>query len=104
MSKHTPGPWRVSGRVVLRDGALAGWRIDSADGRAWVAETTALVPLDGGEAQDTSMDAALIAAAPDLLAALEAMDRHFTEGAIVHGHDAAVVAAARAAVKKARGG
>ena len=62
MSNHTPGPWKVVDRTAFRRGASdARWEIDDAEGKHqfWIA-------LAINEA-----DARLVAAAPDLLGALE---------------------------------
>jgi len=64
MSKHTPGPWVISGD-----------EINTADGQTKIAE---VIGGDGRRFQDEEdnteclADARLIAAAPDLLEALEA--------------------------------
>lgn len=56
MSKHTPGPWTAR----EPNGPGMGWRV----GPAWLGEKP--------WSDETSANARLIAAAPDLLAALEA--------------------------------
>ncbi|CAM4031040.1 hypothetical protein [Ectopseudomonas alcaliphila] len=83
MSKHTPGPWEIhkaqNGRTIVQVGPCAP---EEYAGCAW---------LDVSEP-----DACLIAAAPDLLEALEA---------VVRVADRATVEfdMARAAIAKARG-
>ena len=57
ITKHTPGPWIVDGS-----------RIAAPDG------TTVINCLGAMGGHDTQADARLIAAAPDLLAALEAAE------------------------------
>ena len=65
-AQHTPGPWRVEGHSGLLGGALAGHAITHGvnayqDGPAgYVCKTVGT----------TDADARLIAAAPDMLAAL----------------------------------
>jgi hypothetical protein len=59
---HTPGPWRVTPSCRIGNGSA--WRDILSDG-------TEFAPSYVGEALDK--DAALIAAAPDLLAALRAL-------------------------------
>jgi len=59
---HTPGPWRVTPSCRIGNGSA--WRDILSDG-------TEFAPSYIGEALDK--DAALIAAAPDLLAALQAL-------------------------------
>ena len=61
MSAHTPGPWAVRGLDVFASNASSGSR-----------RLVAMVPKDHeGEADEN--DARLIAASPDLLAALESL-------------------------------
>jgi len=81
MSKHTPGPWRIG---ALESGQAA---VDGASG----AEVTGWVSIP---------DAHLIAAAPDLLAALERLFRWGSWPSEEHKQD---MESARAAIKKARG-
>jgi hypothetical protein len=57
MSKHTPGPWLAR----EPNGPGMGWRV----GPAWLGEAP--------WSDETRADAQLIAAAPDMLAALEAV-------------------------------
>lgn len=66
-AKHTPGPWRVTGAMTkyvearIRDG--------------WVQEVAAVGPTekDHGYGPQQEANARLIAAAPDLLEALESV-------------------------------
>lgn len=103
MSTHTPGPWAI-GVIVQNDGSMSIMH-ELEDGErerigcAFDYET----PI--GEA-----NARLIAAAPDLLAALEGMLKWWgretfkaTPEAIDAGKPEAVREAARVAVKQARG-
>ena len=92
MSKHTPGPWHI---VNLKD-AIG---IYSADGRF-----VARIPNSFEETEDRRRaDAALMCAAPDMLAALEACELRLTR----LGQDSQKVTAelkrARAAIAKATG-
>lgn len=68
MSKHTPGPWHVS------DVDAVNPRIDGSDGRG-IAHATQRDPHpitgQGISIQQAMANARLIAAAPDLLKALE---------------------------------
>lgn len=61
-TKHTPGPWTMA----APKGNLTAWAIESAMQHpvAWVAQTLADNRIDDANAR-------LIAAAPELLAALE---------------------------------
>lgn len=99
MSAHTPGPWMFVGPLPMVGG-----------GRAFSVETVipeggmavALVTANGDDEPQSRIDAALIAAAPDLLAALVDLMECDLE---VTGPDAAECAkSARAAIAKARGG
>ena len=92
MSKHTPGPWRVE----IDDSPDAAW--------AWqwptiVSDEYEVVGTEGmyGDLETDMANARLIAAAPDLLQALqEIVRRDLLAGAIKHD--------ARAAIAKATGG
>ena len=59
-SKHTKGPW-----IVRNESEIAGW---SKTGKSWVVARTTAAKV-GRDAANAN--ARLIAAAPDLLAALE---------------------------------
>jgi len=95
-AKHTPGPWRVSGKQSIR----------CESGNGYIAKTN----WDNGEA-----NARLIAAAPDLLAALEQIAILDESGPdfSLQGEDGIwrvegrkggkIEAIARAAIAKARG-
>lgn len=88
MSAHTPGPWEREGLLVTST------RRDAEGVRLLVAKCLS--------AYDSAVeaDARLIAAAPELLAALEAMVSAEAE----IGADDEYLRAARAAIAKARGG
>ena len=102
-TKHTPGPWEWHMQQFDSDDGRIEWRpmITGAD-QSDVAE----VPWQGDTGKP---DAALIAAAPDLLAACEAMLDRFGGTASAHAptlgrdRDAAARSAARAAIAKAKG-
>ena len=69
-TKHTPGPWRAT-----RDQDSRGnhcWRIDAPS----VSLLAVLTYQNAGARAEGIADAHLIAAAPDLLAALEAVLAH----------------------------
>jgi len=71
---HTPGPW---GANLAPDGT---WRIDSADASHWIAKTVPMRNLTTKMAEfDTSADARLIAAAPDLLNACMQVIQEFEQ-------------------------
>ena len=74
MSKHTPGPWKLvlDGEKVL--GIYAAHQNFEEDWSEWInpnGET--IVETDGGHYPPNLKDAQLIAAAPDLLEALESV-------------------------------
>jgi hypothetical protein len=96
---HTPGPWTVDYtddnlRIYVGDLLIAE-----------VNGSTEHIEVRGLDGETTEANAWLIAAAPDLLAALERILARvetlnlFTE----HGEDAKVVEQARAAIAKAQG-
>lgn len=83
MSKHTPGPWSHDG-----------------DGEILAQDNVIVVYSHGGQrAVQTDEDANLIAAAPDLLEALEGIISAIGGW----GSDRSKLDAARAAIAKARG-
>ena len=87
MSKHTPGPWDAI--PDCPEEGHGDWYV--------VAENEDV--LSRGSSRD---DARLIAAAPDLLAALKAMSEYMAYAEIL-GEDKAVFKNARAAIAKAEG-
>ena len=78
VTKHTPGPWWISGKGMIRSGK-----------DQWVARCTW---------QNKEANAALIAAAPDMLAALEKAEQQLDYGQFDVAQDIL-----RAAIAKARG-
>jgi hypothetical protein len=95
MSKHTPGPWRVVGGTEVRAGGTIV--CNTADYR---------VPKPDHEAVALP-DAALIAAAPDLLAALQALTAEYEPNLKTFALNAprrAIWENARAAIARATGG
>ena len=91
MNKHTPGPWKVSKpRKSYMNGEMM-FRIDGAD-----------VVKDYEDWGFTEESARLIAAAPDLLEALQAMATEFDSGDVNDGEWAAIQKA-RTAIAKATG-
>lgn len=87
--KHTPGPWSVG--TTLADDKLAIIH----DGDSVMAILTTCPPK--------MRDARLIAAAPDLLEALEALDALWSESEAQGVDFSAAIAKARAAIAKATG-
>jgi hypothetical protein len=73
---HTPGPWKMSGSTTavyraVQDGNWAG-HSDLNEPIAWLTDT-------GRNAEETEANARLIAAAPELLAALKKIDANAAE-------------------------
>ena len=97
MSKHTPGPWFASAlRTHSAQGSRDGCDIGADDGTS-VGIVYALdlwLPTEACRDGETEANAALVAAAPDLLAALEAM---------LLGNKHLAPELARAAIAKATG-
>ena len=97
MSKHTPGPWRVVGPYVSIDFAVVCKYCDNGVGPVqWVASPADPVAL---------ANARLIAAAPDLLVALQSIaDSEEYDGDSFVCDFATLQGVARAAIAKATGG
>lgn len=96
-TKHTPGPWFVTGAMTKY--------IEARIGCGMVQEVAAVGPTDadGGYGEQQHANASLVAAAPELLDALEDA-LHGVEGN--HPLDADIHSwqdAARAAIAKAKG-
>jgi hypothetical protein len=86
--KHTPGPWWAGERAPKHLGSViaimsSGTKVATGVAHAW-----------------TEADAALIAAAPELLAALKALDPHLDH---IPGGIGGEIDDARAAIAKAEG-
>ena len=91
MSNHTPGPWRVD-----RGSMLDGVNVITPRNE-WICY------LGMASRPDVVADASLIAAAPELLEALEEADRSLEQAAQLNPAVMAAHAAIRAAIAKARG-
>lgn len=102
--KHTPGPWE---HCHASDGRCACGRIYSTSTDTEVASLAS--DEDAAQGDERVANAHLIAAAPDMLDALEGILAHYV--ALAESGDAGFwnpemepqVLAARAAIKKARG-
>ena len=103
MSGHTPGPWRVFGRMT---GKVIS---ENAPGVVEICETgdfrdAELVPFNG---ERWNADARLIAAAPDMLEVLQGCEAAMCEASNMHNRSAQVLSehihAARAAIARATG-
>ncbi len=66
MSKHTPGPW-----FAKREGFSTVY-VEARIGGGWVQEVAACGPTEAGQEQQEA-NARLIAAAPELLEALQSV-------------------------------
>jgi len=99
-TKHTPGPWHVTswaGDAEVPEGCSIG--IDDDEGAAGGRDYY-LCTVVNGDPVELAANAALVAAAPDLLAALvDAAD-----ALLIHCPDAWALPQARAAIAKATGG
>ena len=94
MSKtHTPGPWRLEPLPQQRGGQRRGYDI--------VGETPVVILCNDWRNPHTDADAALISAAPDLLAALLFLVREARASGIIEQEPCMVQA--RAAIAKAGG-
>lgn len=90
----TPGPWFTTGAMTKY--------VEAKIGGGLVQEIAAVGPTaaDSGYGDQQEANARLIAAAPELLQALEAM----VFAAVVHGYEAdSMVQVARSVIAKARG-
>jgi hypothetical protein len=100
MDNFTPGPWLLTIQPATPLNISTVAAIEQADGehyRGMIARCQSAEHICGITAEEMTANARLIAAAPDLLAALEGLAQSPMFAAI-EGH-----AAARAAIAKARG-
>ena len=93
MKKHTPGPWAILERAEDS-------RTHISNG-AHIVCTLGTTRTDGSP--NHSPNALLIAAAPDLLSALEEMMAVFQDHEQYDEESAEVIQSARAALRKAKG-
>jgi hypothetical protein len=96
-AQHTPGPWCVSNIGLTNDGQRP---VTSANRRIALIDAVVVLPPKNmwrSECAEREANALLIAAAPDLLAAMEQLSESPMFMAI-EGHSAAT-----AAIAKARG-
>lgn len=99
MRAHTPGPWEISGAALDIRANAGGMRMIAS---VYQPETHPLAPTDAMSVAN----ARLIAAAPDLLAALKQSELAVAELCV--GQDPAnecwnILAQVRAAIAKAKG-
>ena len=94
MGKHTPGPWKVTEDARVFSESAREWN------RTFNANTPAFIAACSGNAAN----ARLIAAAPDLLAAAEALLGHrFYRASGLSDSHAELLGALRAAIAAAKG-
>lgn len=98
-AKHTPGPWRID-RAIAYDDGDNGMSAVSISGDGWGEFAKCLVKFDDEDPPEGQANARLIAAAPDLLSALERLE--MVSGLALMSDDPARMAA-RAAIAKAKG-
>lgn len=103
MSKHTHGPWRVGNQIhaniITRNMEInACFTVIEADG--YYAGGGVAMSHIKANADESNANASLIAAAPDLLAALEAIFSGESNTVFVTGSQESL---ARAAIAKAKG-
>jgi len=94
MSRHTPGPWVVESLVD-------GYDIHAPQAGCFIATTSDPKMIWG--AVTRKVDAHLIAAAPDLLGALNSLLEYLREYDLDYPEAAPVFDNARAAIAKAKG-
>lgn len=94
LNKFTPGPWFVSGSMTRY--------VEARIGGGTIQEVAACGPTDadGGYGEQQHANARLIAAAPDLLEALEHLVNHID---VTGSLSILSTGKARAAIAKARG-
>lgn len=98
--KHTPGPW-------IATHIIGSWWIEDDDPTAFCRRRIAIVD-DGAGIESPDANARLIAAAPELLAALEAAREFIIDGMamgfIGMPEDETVLEVIEKAIRKAKGG
>jgi len=101
MSKHTPGPWKVAGGPSWEETEACYHIVDSKKG--WVAQLWNKYEEDFKSREESKANARLIAAAPEMLEALEKV-KEYIEHSMNYGILAGVPEFVESAIKKARGG
>ena len=109
MNAHTPGPWSPHGLAVYTDAKLPHW-ISGRDARLRLIGMSVdhegfdyeAVQFNAPGYDEAAANAALIASAPELLAALERLERGVRLWVSVGVSDDDMTAA-RAAIAKAKG-
>lgn len=101
MSKHTPGPWKVAGGYGWEETKVCYHIVDPKKG--WVAQLWNKYEEDFKSCEESKANAQLIAAAPEMLEALEKV-KEYIEHSMNYGILAGVPEFVESAIKKARGG
>jgi hypothetical protein len=97
-TEHTKGPWEVEAD------SLRGNSYVAISGDEWIELATVVVRMkDGKESEEGLANARLIAAAPQLLAALEFIELSCRMGGMPDGWELPMLKV-RAAIAKAKGG
>lgn len=97
--KHTPAPWKAGNVTRTKDAAREVYTFSKHDPNATIATVH-----DNGDYNECEANARLIAAAPDLLAALQDCLKIVDRYRATHLGDGDITAAnARAAIEKAKG-
>ena len=96
--KHTPGPW-IATHII---GSWSGWWIEDDDPTTFCRRRIAIVD-DGVGIDSPAANARLIAAAPELLAALEEAKQFIQTGIEYGPEDEDVLAVIKKAIRKAKG-
>lgn len=93
--KHTPGPWRVCEENESATTVIGG---------RWCDRIAEVFHWDGSSREESDANALLVAAAPELLSALQIMLHEFVElPEMAHTERAQAAKLARQAIAKAQG-
>ena len=98
-ASHTPGPWRIERSNDGEDLSLGAWDLVVGDGRTRMVLASRSPWFS--RAHESEANARLIAAAPELLAALRELLALGQQESIEDGDLEAAQAAAKAAIRKA---
>lgn len=99
-AKHTPGSWTAT-RIIS---TTCGFIVSDSRGSVVARVQKIGVPKDGNFELPCEENANLIAAAPDLLAALKSIAIAMDDEVLVHDDQREAMRAATAAIAKATGG
>jgi hypothetical protein len=98
--KHTPGPWEIRGNEIVATTIRPDWADENSD----AGERLSVIDLRGAlGGLDSVKDANLIAAAPELLEALEDIIEYAQDCASDKGEFPFCIGVAKQVIKKARG-